>query len=282
MLLTAFLLFFGSGAQAAITCNASSPGFSAYYVPADPINVTQSTVTVSCTRGSVADAASLTFNVAVNNGLYTAGNPNQARRGGAGGAANRITYDTYKNSGCTTLWTGTGLGRISGTITFIGTSLSAATTTSWWGCITSGQTGKNSGTFTDSVRMTLTLSTGTPTPATSQIAVSIVHPVSCTIAPAPATLVFNYTSLGGASNASTNFGANCTNGMPYTMALDAYGGTLLGLNYTLVLNGGTLGMTGTGAVQTIPIAGSIAAGQAGTCATATCNAVQGHTLTITY
>lgn len=276
------LALMAGGAQAAITCSASSPGFSAFYLPTDPLDITQSTVTVTCTRTSLADAGSVNYNVGVNNGLYA--NPNQARIGGSGAAANRILYDTYKNSTCATLWTGAGGGRISGTITFAGTG-TFTQTQSWWGCIAAGQNGKNAGTFTDTVRMTLTLNTGTVVGAPFTFPVSIVHPANCTINPTPGNVSFSYTSFSAApATAGTSFGLNCTNSMPYTMTLNSYAGTLLGLNYTLTLNGGTgtIAGTGTGAVVTIPIAGTIAAGQSGTCSTATCSASQAHTLTITY
>jgi hypothetical protein len=63
------------------------------------------------------------------------------------------------------------------------------------------------------------------------------------------------------------------------MALDATTGTLLGLNYSLALG---VRSTGTGSPQLHTIIGSMAAGQAGTCAAGTCSASQPHTLTITY
>ena len=172
--------------------------------------------------------------------------------------------------------------RITGTINFPGNG-TFTQTQSWWGCIPTGQAGKNAGTFTDTVTMTLTISTGAVVGAPFTFPVSIVHPANCTISTLPGTLSFTYTSFAVApSTAGTTFGLNCTNSMPFTMALNSYAGTLLGLNYTLVLNNGVLTGTGSGAAVSIPIDGTIAAGQSGTCATASCNASQLHTLTITY
>jgi hypothetical protein len=62
-------------------------------------------------------------------------------------------------------------------------------------------------------------------------------------------------------------------------------GTLIGLDYTLALSpaGGTGGGTGGGSPESIhTITGTMAAGQAGTCAVGACTATQSHTLTITY
>jgi hypothetical protein len=64
------------------------------------------------------------------------------------------------------------------------------------------------------------------------------------------------------------------------MALDATSSTLLGLNYTLSLS--QTNATGTGLSQTFTINGSIAGGQSGTCATASCSGTETRTLTITY
>jgi len=92
--------------------------------------------------------------------------------------------------------------------------------------------------------------------------------------------VFNYVAFGATVNASTSFGVTCTNSLPYTMALDATSGTVLGLSYTLALAASS--GTGTGTLQTYAINGSIAAGQPGTCAAGSCAASQPRTLTITY
>ena len=83
-----------------------------------------------------------------------------------------------------------------------------------------------------------------------------------------------------AAAASKPYTVRCSNTLPYTMALNATTGTLLGLNYTLAVSSASA--TGTGLPQNYTVNGSIAAGQAGTCATASCNATQAHVLTITY
>ena len=66
----------------------------------------------------------------------------------------------------------------------------------------------------------------------------------------------------------------------WRLSLDASGGTLLGLNYSLSLP--VTAGTGNGLPQTYSINGTAAANQVGTCATATCSATALRTLTITY
>jgi hypothetical protein len=87
-------------------------------------------------------------------------------------------------------------------------------------------------------------------------------------------------SFGPAANANTSFGVTCTNLLPYTVAIDATSGTLLGLNYTLTLTAPP--SPGNGLERTGTIAGNMAAGQSGICATGVCFASETRTLTITY
>ena len=87
----------------------------------------------------------------------------------------------------------------------------------------------------------------------------------------------------------------CTTGVPYTMALDAGGGTYSGtftsptgtytntastLNYTLTL---PAAVAGTGAAQAYSLGGNMAAGQGGKCTTlGGCTFTDAHVLTVTF
>ncbi len=105
---------------------------------------------------------------------------------------------------------------------------------------------------------------------------------ACQIASGPANVAFTYTSFQAAAATGTGgaFSVQCTNTLPYTMSLDATSGTVIGLNYTLALSATT--GTGNGAAQAYSITGSMASGQAGTCALGSCSGSQGRVLTITY
>jgi Spore Coat Protein U domain len=102
-------------------------------------------------------------------------------------------------------------------------------------------------------------------------------------------LAMTYTSFQlAAATGSTNFNVRCTNLLPYTVALDSTSVTDAAVNllYTLTLVPPVGGGTGNGANQNYVINGGITAGQAGTCAVASCtnsaSANKQRLLTITY
>lgn len=122
--------------------------------------------------------------------------------------------------------------------------------------------------------------------ATGTFDVTINLTSACQITSAP-TAAFTYTSFqAAAATFASSFNVKCTNTLPYTIALDSTSVTdaATALAYTLAL-GSTTG-TGSGVDQTIAVTGSMAAAQAGTCATSTCtnaaSANKQRTLTITY
>ncbi len=261
-------------AQAAYNCTVSSPGFTAAYDPTSPsTNIVQTSFTITCTR-ALSDANTMNWANAANNGLHpTGGSRNRAQLGGS-----RISYDVYRDSACASQWRNGTSNDINATLNF-GGSTTASVTVSFWACIPARQTGLPAGTYTDTVTMTLTYGPFNST-TTGAFPVSIATPAQCSLTSAPGNVVFNYVAFGGAANASTTYGVTCTSFLAYTMALDATSGTILGLNYTLGLSAG--GATGSGAQQSYTISGNIAAGQSGTCASGSCSASQGRTLTLTY
>lgn len=264
------LLILCGSAQAAIVCTVSSSGFTTAYSPAAPAqNITSASITMSCTRGVASDPTSQSFSVKANNGLNPNGIHNEAASG-----ANRLLYDLYTDSACATQWRGSAT--LGGTITFASSSdfFSRSQTVPYWGCIAPGLN-PPAGTYTDTVTMI-------PTPGVNAtFGVTIVTPAACSISTPPGNITFNYASFqAGPATASASFATTCSANVPYTMALDATSGTLIGLNYTLSLSASSA--TGTGAVQTFSINGAMASGQAGTCSTGTCPASVGRILTITY
>lgn len=272
IILAVVLLLPATWAHAAITCSVSSPGFSTGYDAAATISINQTSYTVSCNRALAADAVSVSYTVATNNGV----NPAGARNRVTYLTVNTLLYETYKDSLCGILWKANG--PIAGTINF--TTIGTVTAqTAFWGCIPAAQAGL-AATYTDTV--TLTLNYG-PLPGvivTGSYPVSITPPNNCQITTSPGNIVFNYTSFGPAVIANTSFSTNCTNALPYTLALDVTSSTLIGLNYTLALSASSA--TGTGLAQSFSITGTMAANQSGTCATAICTGSKLHTLTVTY
>jgi spore coat protein U-like protein len=269
-ILSFLVLLLGSvTAHAAITCSISSGGFSTAYDPAAATpNVTQTYFTVTCTKGSAGDPSSVNFAVTVNNGLYALGINNRAAFG-----ASRMRYDVFTNASCGTTWKGGTA--ISGTVNTPSVGTFTATG-NYWGCVNPGVAAP-AGTYADMVTMTLTYGTAT---AIGTFGVSITTPATCSITSPPGNVVFNYVAFGPAVNASAGFGVTCSLSLPYTMALDATAGTIVGLNYTLGLS--TAASTGIGVQQTHTVNGTIAAGQSGTCAAGTCSGTQARAITITY
>jgi Spore Coat Protein U domain len=101
-------------------------------------------------------------------------------------------------------------------------------------------------------------------------------------------VAMSYTSL-QTSAASSTGGAvslSCTNGLPYTMALDSSSVTDNAVNLAYTLSLSAASGTGNGTAQSYSVSGSISANQAGDCATASCTNTAAtnkqRTLTITY
>ena len=105
-----------------------------------------------------------------------------------------------------------------------------------------------------------------------------------------ADVTFNYTSFQATAQAATagGFTLQCTNSLPYSLALDATSvtDTATNLAYTVALSA-TSG-TGSGVAQTYSVTGSMISGQAGTCAVAggactnAASTNKTRTLTVTY
>lgn len=123
--------------------------------------------------------------------------------------------------------------------------------------------------------------------ATGQFDVTINLTSACEIASSP-TAAFTYTSFQAtAATFSSSFNVRCTNTLPITsITLDSTSVTDAATNLAYTLALGAAPAAGTGANQSVTINGSMAANQAGTCATATCtngsSANKQRTLTITY
>lgn len=123
---------------------------------------------------------------------------------------------------------------------------------------------------------------------TANFDVTITLTSACEITTVPS-VDFAYTSFQtGISTANSVAGnVRCTNALPYSVALDALTTTDNATNLTYTLALGAIAGTGAGVLpQPIVVTGTMAPGQAGTCATATCtNAAatnKTRTLTITY
>jgi spore coat protein U-like protein len=266
-------------ASALITCSVMVTSVDVVYDPTSPVqNVTTGSYTITCNR-LASDANTLDWRLGVNNGLNTPPNSGGFNRAMMG--ASRYDYDTYSSPGVK--WgggTGGSGARITGTLVF-GGALTATVTGPFDIVLPGSQAVRPAGSYTDTLTVTLETSTGSFLNNTTS-GVTVLTTNTCQISVPPGNVSFTYTSFQpGPALASTSYGVRCTTALPYTMALDATSGTMIGLTYNLSLAPASSG-TGTGATQTYNINGSIAGGQAGTCGTAVCNGSQTRTLTLSW
>ncbi len=295
-LAVAFLLTFTGVAQAAIFCNVTSPGFSTAYVTANTTtNITSTSFTVTCTRDNAGGRrnrnGAVSYQVTVNNGRNALGTQNRAAKGAA-----RLNYSVSTVATCATPWKGrTPLPTIAANFNMaINTTVTNVYT--FYGCVPPLQAAAApAGIYTDTVTMTIARPRGgggrrgNVTFTNGTFPVTIIAPASCTLTTPPSTVaIISAAFRATPAVASSSFALTCSNLLPFTMALDATVGVVTGLNYTLSLNtvntGGTnpLISVGNGLARTFFINGTMAAGQAGTCAGGNCTGAQIRTLTITY
>jgi spore coat protein U-like protein len=287
-ILIALLCICALRAQAAIVCNVSSSGFTAYYFENDP-NPTNGTgsFTVSCSR-TAGDAITFAYTLASDDGLHESGGFNRAFNGAGGTGAARMNYNLYRDAGLTQRWGNSTALDFAGTVNFgTAATLFATHTQTYYTTIPAVQN-KNAGLFTDTVTMRLcnSLGTGCGTGNLSNgtFPVTINNNSLCLLTTPPGSISFNYTSFQVANaTANTSYTVRCTINQIYAMTLDAPGGTLLGLNYTLSLSAPG-NRTGTGFSENFTINGTILGGgnTSGTCGGATCSQTQTRILTITY
>jgi spore coat protein U-like protein len=285
-------------AQAAITCGPLSTQILnfAYVTGTNSFNtnnILPATVSVTCSRTAAGDATTLTLGA--DNGTFpSGGNANNARLTFLG-VNNDIRYDLYRNNLCgtpsATNFRDTNGTRISSTFPTTTLNTPFTLTFDYWACIPSQAVASfPAGVYLDTVILTLRAGNANPPLVTGTIQVNINAPAKCGISNGPNLMVFSYTAFGPASFQFTQFNANCTNFLPYTMVLSPSNGVVAGLRYQLGLSDAvgsataigpaslsrTGGPTGT-RIHTIN--GVMDAGQAGT---AGAPVPQPHTLTITY
>jgi spore coat protein U-like protein len=270
----ACMVLIASEAPAAITCSAAVTPVAIVYDSTSAVqNVTSGRYTVTCDRAG-GDPSTYAWQLGVNDGVHF-NVTNRVRRVGTQYYAYE-TYRTYPSA-----W-----GDLDATVRFAGTlNFGAALTASMSGpfdlVMAGSQPSRPAGTYTDTLTATLRDGAGAQINTTA-FGVTVLTTNTCQLSVPPGDVNFAYTSFQpGAANASASLGVRCTTGLPYTLALDAPGGTLLGLSYTLSIAPSSAG-NGTGATQTYSINGTIAGGQGGVCVAGVCSGSQTRTLTLSW
>jgi spore coat protein U-like protein len=248
-------------------------------------NDTAGLFTISCTRPTGGqNKFPNTFYVGADNGGNWSGTTRRLRLGATG---NYLTYSLWRNySGCSLSFGST----LATAYTFANSATGPnntttnpnplSTGTSYCFRIDASQTTAPPGTYTDTVNIGIADQNGNVW-GTDQVTFSTTIIAACSFTSAPTNMTLNYTSFTTTpATATSPLQLRCTNTTTYTMALSATSGTLLGLNYTLGLSAAS--GSGSGLAQPYTINANIAAGQSGTCATASCTATVTRTLTVTY
>jgi hypothetical protein len=248
----AFGLFLASATNmgyAAITCTAAGASSANFAYVANTSNTTlgqsgannvvQNNVSFSCTRNT---ANPNTVQFGVTNGLYPSGG-NRARL--AGPTNFHVSYNTFQDAACSVTLTDANPNRITKTLTG---PLNVAETVNvqFYTCITQSQALPSfpSGIYTDTANMNIRYAGGTAIDQTSPLQVSVNAPAVCSISGLPATNTLNFSYSAFQNTAAfrfASFNANCTNLLPYTMALNPVAGVVGGLNYQLGLSTGSQG-----------------------------------------
>lgn len=287
---------------AAITCTAPSPSSSNFAYVASTNNgspgqsgannVVTNNVSFSCTRTT---ANPNTFTFGVTNGQQPAGGSNRARNPGP--PISNISYNTYKDAGCSqALDDGNTGGRI--TTTLVGPLNTPETVNiQFYTCVIASQalTSFPAGIYTDTANMNVRYQGGgAAIDKTTPFSVNINAPAVCSILGLPAsnTINLSYTAFQNtAAFKSAQFTAQCTNLLPYTMAVSPAAGVVGGVRYQLGLSTGAEGSAGSiGSTPLSDVGGALgtkvhfinASMQAGQAGQAGAPMSSGHTLTITY
>jgi spore coat protein U-like protein len=240
----------------------------------------------SCTRNGNGHNVTMTINA---NG----GNNYSAPRRRMLVSGNYMSYDLLRSTTLTDYWGNGTIPAASNPRTVVVSNTQfgagnilvtpAGTSFTYYINLPASQTPVTGQTYTDTVTLTgscVNANGGNTTACTSftgaTITINFLYTSTCSISQAPSSLDMVYTSFQTLqSQGVSNFGVNCSNGLPYTITLNGASSTtvnssMLGLNYSLSVP--SAGQTGTGAQQNFSVTGTIPANQSGTCATSpTCS-----------
>jgi spore coat protein U-like protein len=234
-------------------------------------------ITVNCDRPGNqqnSNPADETYTVGMGPGLAN----RQLTR--AGTPATLLPYQVYQDPGYATPWTQSNPSAAFSTNFPPGNARTFSITLPYYFRVPT-PANPTDGSYNDTVAVTLNSSPGGAQKTSSSLSPSATLAAACILSTPPASLTLNYTSFSASAiTSNTAFAVKCTNTVPYTLAVSPTTGTLMALSYSLSLSTSTA--TGTGVAQTYTVNGTVAAGQSGTCAAASCNASAPHTVTITY
>lgn len=288
--LSGLLVVLSPSAHAAYNCTVTATSTGLIYTTPNPQDVTGS-ATLTCTRSS-GDANSLSYRLKATEGSYATG-PQPYRRVRLASPLTYLEYALNRGSTCNnnSNWQApaTGTANVAtGTLTFVGSALTASTTLAYCIRVRVG-TGGNpaspaAGAYSDTFNIFAQYpnSNAGAISANAPVLMSVGVTSQCVFNTYPGNLVFNYSAFSAApQTSSTSFMLRCSSGLSWSAAVTPSPAVLRGLRYTITpspASGSGNGNTG----QSVTLMGSMQAGQAGTCTGPICTDSQTHTVTITY
>jgi spore coat protein U-like protein len=284
--LAAALLLLAHAAHAAVTCSiAPSPAvLQAIYAAATNLDG-QGTFNVTCSRNPSTDARRQDIWIGVDQ-------PSTGRALYRDIGGSQLSYFIYRKTWGAGVWGNSGnfsanqnsFGGLQDTIDFGNGGAVVTASYTFYVRVPSGQN-RPAGVYTDpavSILLRLGSDLGAVVgSATLGGIISIQHDCRFSTDPTPVNATYQAFSAAAVSGTS-NFALTCTQGTTYTLSLDATRGIVpnVQLAYTLSLNSTT--GTGTAVAQPFSVVVNFLAGQAGTCATASCQGTDTRTITVTY
>lgn len=269
-------------AQATVSCTITASSMSGTYDPASNLDM-QGSFTINCTRATK-DSKNQTVWIGLNQTTSQAMSK-------AAPYPDSISYGIYTDSLRTTLWTNGATGGVAVPMTFSASSTAASATQPYYMRANSGQTDKAAGSYSDTIAVTMNLTSDTgPNLGSTTITSQATVPKTCTVDTTPVAYTVNYRAFQATAASDSTQGVNvsCSKGTQVSLSLDKANGVIspIGLSYGLAFGASsqtTSGTSGSNAAPlSFPLTLTIPAGQAGTCSAAVCSGSDTRTITITY
>jgi spore coat protein U-like protein len=269
-------------ATLACTITAAPTTLSGTYDPATNLDM-QGSFTINCTRAK-SDKSPQTLWIGLNQtSAQTMAKPAPY--------ADTLAYGIYSDAGHTTLWTNGTTGGFTVSLSFANTSTAASTTVAYYMRANSGQTDKAAGTYNDSVSVSLNLTNSVgQVLGTTAVASQAQVAKSCSVNISAVTIAVGYQAFRSSAlvDSSQGISVSCSKGTQVNLSLDKVTGVIapIGLTYGLTFAAASQSTSAISSTNTAPLSFpltlSLPAGQAGTCAAATCSGTDIRTVTISY
>lgn len=270
-------------ARAALSCTimAAPPTIAGAYDPAGHLDL-QGSFTINCTR------AKQDKNWTVWVGLNQTTAQALAK---APPYADTLAYGIYTDAARSIRWMDGVSGGSTAVLPFSGSVTAASVSVPFYMRAPAGQQDKAAGTYQDTLTATLRLTDSVGQQlGTTTVTTEAEVAKNCSVGAAPIAYSVSYQAFRSTAlvDSSQSVSVTCSKGTQVSLSLDQTTGVIspIGLTYALTFPGWSPSTTGTSSTGTLPqsfgLVLTLPAGQAGTCASGTCNGTATRQITITY